>query len=131
MAGFSHSVIRIAVWNLAGNNILEPDVGIPAVSGKAERQAEGLALLDAELVTLVEVSSLNHITELADRLKTDFGVTYEHKIVAQPNGNIHIGFLHKPGIDVNDVELILPAAVWPSRPMSRSASLRRALWLST
>lgn len=106
MAEFSHSVIRIAVWNLAGNNIFQPDVGITPASDKAKNQAEGLALLDAELVTLVEVSPLSHITELANRLKNDFGVTYEHKIVAQPNSNIHIGFLHKPGISVTNVELI-------------------------
>ncbi|MFK8014254.1 MAG: GMP synthase [Gammaproteobacteria bacterium] len=106
MPEFSHSIIRVAVWNLAGNNIFQPDTGIPADSEKVQNQAEGLALLDADLVTLVEVSPLGHIVELADRLANDYGVIYEHKIVEQPNSNIHIGFLHKPGIDVTDIELI-------------------------
>lgn len=106
MIEFSHSVIRIAVWNLAGNNIFKPDVGIPAGSDKAQNQAKGLAMLDADLVTLVEVSPLSHITELANRLENDFGVAYEQKIVPQPNSHLHIGILHKPGISVTAVELI-------------------------
>ena len=106
MIEFSHSVMRIAVWNLAGNNIFDKDAGIPPNSEKAKNQAEGLALLDAEFVTLVEVSPISHINELSNRLKNDFGITYEHKIIAQPKSHLNIGFLHKPGVEVTNVNLI-------------------------
>ena len=105
MHQFSHSIARIAVWNLAGNNIFNPDVGIEPDSDRAERQAEGLALLDAELVTLVEVSPANHIDVLAQKLQ-GFGLDYQTKILPQANGNIHIGFLHKPGIEVENLAFI-------------------------
>tara|TARA_R110002050_G_C8918661_1_gene511276 strand:- start:927 stop:1367 length:441 start_codon:yes stop_codon:yes gene_type:complete len=69
-------------------------------------QAEGLALLDAELITLLEFSPLAHIEKLIELLEENHGVTYKHTILAQPNGNIHIGFLHKEGIDVENVQLL-------------------------
>lgn len=74
MATFDHSLARFAVWNLAGNTPSRPGDGIPGDSLKAENQAKGLALLDADFVTLVEVSPISHIEELANRL-TAFGLT--------------------------------------------------------
>lgn len=106
MSEFTHSLARVAVWNLAGFNVFDPDAGIDPNSDRALRQAEGLALLDAELVTLVEVSPLSHIERLAELLSGEFGVEYDHTILEQPNGNIHIGLLHKPGVDVSDVQLV-------------------------
>jgi len=105
MIEFPHSLARIAVWNLAGFNPLNSSIGIPANSERLKKQAEGLALLDAELVTLVEVSPIEHIDRLADEL-SKFGVTYIPRILPQPSGNIHIGFLHKPGIQVDNLELL-------------------------
>lgn len=105
MTNFNHSIIRAAVWNLAGFTRPGRPVGISARSKKAEKQAEGLALLDAEFVTLVEVSPLNYIETLVERLKT-FGVDYNHTILPQKSGNIHIGFLHKPGIEVSNPRFI-------------------------
>ncbi|GFE51537.1 hypothetical protein So717_32900 [Roseobacter cerasinus] len=105
MTNFNHSIIRAAVWNLAGFTRPGRPVGISARSKKAEKQAEGLALLDAEFVTLIEVSPLNYIETLVARLKT-FGVDYNHTILPQKNGNIHIGFLHKPGIEVTNPRFI-------------------------
>ncbi len=105
MAEFNHSIIRAAVWNLAGYTRPGSPVGISARSKKAEKQAEGLALLDAELVTLVEVSPFSYIDTLISKL-TKYGVHYNHTILEQPNGNLHIGFLHKPGIDVTNARLI-------------------------
>ena len=106
MAEFCHSVLRIAVWNLAGNNVFYKEAGIPPNSEKAKNQAKGLALLDAEFVTLVEVSPISHINELANRLANDYGITYEYKISDQPYSHLHIGFLYKPGIEVTNVKLI-------------------------
>jgi len=105
MSGFSHSIARIAVWNLAGFTLPDRPVGIGANSAKAKNQAEGLALLDAEFVTLVEVAPLNHIEVLARKLR-DYGIEYNHTILEQPHGNIHIGFLHKPGIEVENARFI-------------------------
>lgn len=106
MTEFKHSLARIAVWNLAGFNLGNPAAGIDPDSDQAKLQAEGLALLDAELVTLVEVSPLSHIDRLAELLEQDYGVRYERTILPQPNGNLHIGFLHKEGVEVENAQLI-------------------------
>ncbi len=105
MVTFSHSLARIAVWNLAGFNPVNTSLGIPASSDRVTHQIEGLALLDAELITLVEVSPIEHIDRLALGL-ADKGLDYQVKILPQPNGNIHIGFLHKPGVSVTGLQLI-------------------------
>ncbi|MBW4707682.1 GMP synthase [Roseobacter sp. YSTF-M11] len=105
MTNFNHSIIRAAVWNLAGFTRPGQPVGISARSKKAEKQAEGLALLDAEFVTLVEVSPVTYIETLVARLK-NYGVDYNYTILPQHSGNIHIGFLHKPGIEVTNPRFI-------------------------
>lgn len=106
MSNFKHSLARIAVWNLAGFNLNNPAEGIKPDSKRTKKQAEGLALLDAELVTLVEVSPLSHIDRLSELLASKYDVAYNSTILQQPNGNIHIGFLHKEGVEVNNVQLI-------------------------
>ena len=106
MSEFKHSLARIAVWNLAGYNQFNPSAGIDPNSERAEKQAEGLALLDAELVTLVEVSPMSHIDRLAQLLNDEYGIAYDHTILQQPHGNIHIGFLHKEGVEVSNTQLI-------------------------
>jgi exonuclease III len=105
MTTFNHSIIRAAVWNLAGYTGPGQPVGISPRSKKAHRQAEGLALLDAEFVTLVEISPFDYIETLVAKLQA-FGLQYNHTILEQPNGNLHIGFLHKPGIEVTNPRLI-------------------------
>ena len=105
MTDFNHSIIRAAVWNLAGYTRPGQPVGISSRSKKAQRQAEGLALLDAEFVTLIEVSPLNYIETLVSKLQ-GFGLCYNHTILPQKNGNLHIGFLHKPGINVSNPRFI-------------------------
>lgn len=97
MQTFSHSLVRVAVWNLDGFGGIDTD--------RMKRQALGLALLDAELVTLVEVPNMAYMDDLAAELET-FGVHYETTILEQPHGRLHIGFLHKVGIDVANPELI-------------------------
>lgn len=106
MSEFKHSLARIAVWNLAGYNQSNPAAGIGPNSNQAKKQAEGLAFLDAELVTLVEVSPVSHIHRLAKLLADEYDLTYNATILQQPNGNIHIGFLHKEGVDVSNAQLI-------------------------
>lgn len=106
MLSFPHSIARFAVWNLAGNTPFNPGDGIGAGSDKFSNQAKGLALLDAEFVTLVEVSPIEHIQRLADALRDDYGVEYNVTILPQPDSHLHIGFLHKPGIDVTNPRFV-------------------------
>lgn len=106
MSNFKHSIARVAVWNLAGFNQPNPAAGIGPNSNRAKKQAEGLALLDAELVTLVEVSPVSHIDRLVQLLASNYDVAYNSTILQQPNGNIHIGFLHKEGVDLSNVQFI-------------------------
>lgn len=106
MSTFKHTLARIAVWNLAGFNRFNPSLGIDLTGERVKRQAEGLALLDAELVTLVEVSPVGHIDRLVELLADEYGIDYQRTIVEQPNGNLHIGFLHKAGVELADVALL-------------------------
>lgn len=107
MPQFSHSVMRCAVWNLAGNNRFPGGAGTGIVpdSRKALNQAVGLSLLDAEFVTLVEVFPDDHIRWLAEEVRIrelDYQVTY----LPQPGSHLGIGFLHKPGIEVTNPRFI-------------------------
>ncbi len=97
MQSFEHALARVAVWNLAGFG------GI--TNARMKKQALGLALLDAELVTLVEVNPASYITQLATEL-AKYGVHYNTTIIPQPNGNLHIGFLHKAGVQVTNAQLV-------------------------
>ena len=106
MPTFSHSIARFAVWNLAGNTPFAPGAGIDTASEKAKNQARGLALLDAELVTLVEVSPLSHIDWLAQTLNDTYGVPYNVTILEQPDSHLHIGLLHKPGVEVSNPRFV-------------------------
>jgi hypothetical protein len=94
---FSHTIARVAVWNLAGFETISDEC--------VERQIEGLSLLDAELVTLVEVKPFSHMQRLADGLSA-LGSPYQWKMIQQPVGNLNIGFLYKPAVELGDPELI-------------------------
>ncbi len=96
MRSFQHTLARVAVWNLAGFG------GIP--DDRKQKQIEGLALLDAELVTLVEVNPVGYIDELRDGLAA-CGVDYSTTIIPQ-NGGLHIGFLHKDGVEVTNPRFV-------------------------
>lgn len=97
MQSFQHAIGRIAVWNLAGFGGID--------DARKAKQIEGLAVLDAEFVTLVEVNPVSYIDELAAGLK-DYGLDYKTTILSQNNGNLHIGFLHKEGMEVKNPTFI-------------------------
>lgn len=107
MATFNHSIARIAVWNLAGNDKFAggDGDGIDPKSRKAANQILGLAHLDADFVTLVEVFPENHIAFLAEKLAMK-GLDYQVTFMAQPHSHLGIGFLHKPGIEVTNPRFI-------------------------
>jgi hypothetical protein len=101
------SIAQIAIWNLAGNDKFAggDGNGIDPNSLKAGNQILGLARLDADFVTLVEVFPDSHITFLAEKLATR-GLTYDVTFLKQPKSHLGIGFLHKPGIEVTNPRFI-------------------------
>jgi hypothetical protein len=103
----SNSLLRTAVWNLASNDCYPggPCKGIVAEDPRAARQALGLALLDADLVTLVEVFPITHIDRLKELL-AEKTLDYEVTILPQPESHLHIGFLHKPHVTVANPRFI-------------------------
>jgi len=96
MQVFQNALARVAVWNLAGFGTIDQE--------RMKRQAQGLAYLDAELVTLVEVNPLTHIYELAAEI-SQYGIEYDATI-AEQDGNLHTGFLFKKGVKVSNLRLI-------------------------
>jgi hypothetical protein len=83
MSRFSHTTARIAAWNLAGFN--------PISDRKLANQVEGLAILDAEIVTLVEVKPFAHMQRLIDGLAQK-GCVYDSAMLAQ-SSDLNIGVL--------------------------------------
>ena len=97
MDNFGHTTAKVAAWNLAGWG------GIP--EERLKRQAEGLALLDAEIVTLVEINPLGALETLRKELEDKHKVIYQTCIVPQAN-DLHIGVLYKKGVTANNAYLL-------------------------
>ena len=96
MSDFGHTTAKVAAWNLAGFG------GISAE--QLEHQVEGLALLDAEVVVLVEINPLSALETLRQGLE-DKGVIYETSIIPQAN-DLHIGVLFKRGVTAENARLM-------------------------
>ena len=96
MSNFGHTTAKIAAWNLAGFGGIRND--------RLQRQVEGLALLDAEVVTLVEINPLSALNTLRQGLAAK-GVTYQASIVPQAS-DLHIGVLFKEGITATNPRLL-------------------------
>ncbi len=99
---FQKSTATVAAWNLATFEPLS-DVRI-------RMQAKGLAMLDAEFVTLVEVKNRDHIAALAQQL-AGAGVTYNFELIEQApttgtHDPMHIGVLFKEGVVVENASLL-------------------------
>lgn len=99
---FKKSTATIAAWNLATFEALSDE--------RIERQAKGLHLLDAELVSLVEVKNENHLSEMVRHLGDD-GVDYEYTLVPQdspdpPRKPMHIAIIYKRGVEVTNPFLL-------------------------
>ncbi len=107
MVLFNHSIARFAVWNLAGNDRFAggDGDGIDPASRKAANQIRGLAHLDADFVTLVEVFPASHIQLLAEKLALK-GLDYAVTFLPQPLSHLGTGFLHKPGISVTNPRFV-------------------------
>ncbi|MGB6152650.1 MAG: hypothetical protein WBG48_11715 [Pricia sp.] len=101
---FAKTTASIAAWNLATFERLSAD--------RIKLQARGLQLLDAELVTLVEIKDKDHIENIVAYLSNN-EVNYEYEFREQsPVGNnanhgpMHIGVIFKRGVKVDNVELM-------------------------
>ena len=106
---YVNSTATIAAWNLA--TYKNPDSDHDTLTPeRIERQAEGLRLLDAELVMLVEIRSEDHLKKLVEHLGND-GIEYEYDFIPQVNpgpshGLMHIGVIFKEGVEVSNSSLI-------------------------
>ena len=96
MTDFGRTTTNVAAWNLSGF--------YPIPADRLERQVEGLALLDAEVVALVEINPLSAIETLKQGLQ-DKGVSYEYTILEQEN-DLNIGVLHKTGVTATNPRFI-------------------------
>lgn len=96
MTNFEHTTARLAAWNLAGFNRINP--------ARTARQVEGLTLLDAEVITLVEVKPFEHMQTLIDGLAAK-GCTYESVMLAQAS-DLNMGILFKKGVEVTNPRFI-------------------------
>lgn len=96
MSEFGHTTAKVAVWNLAGFNAISDE--------KFENQVEGLSILDAEIVTLVEVRPLSYIDRIIEGL-AEKGSEYDKKILQQ-NEDLNIGVIYKKGVEAEEPEFI-------------------------
>lgn len=96
MNTFQRSTTNIAAWNLEGFD------GIP--DERIARQVEGLTMLDAEVVALVEINPLDALDKIKSGLSEN-GLSYRSSLIEQ-SGKLHIGVLHKEGVEVSNPRLV-------------------------
>jgi endonuclease/exonuclease/phosphatase family metal-dependent hydrolase len=96
MPHFDHTTAKIGAWNLAGFNTISPE--------RLKRQVEGLAILDAEVVTMVEVKPFSHMQDLIDGLAAK-GCEYQSVMLPQTS-NLNIGVLFKKGVEAANARFI-------------------------
>lgn len=94
---FSSSTARIAAWNLEGFN------GIP--EARLQEQATRIALLDAEVITLVEINPDNVLEDIKEMVLDDFGLCYDSILIEQ-EASLNIGVLFKCGISAGNARFI-------------------------
>lgn len=96
MSQFGHTTAKIAAWNLAGFDEIS--------QSRLEKQVEGLAFLDAEVVTLVEVKPFSHMQALIDGLAGK-GIEYGSRMLQQTS-DLNVGVLFKEGVEAGTPEFI-------------------------
>lgn len=96
MSEFSHTTAKVAVWNLAGFNTISDK--------KFENQLKGLAILDAEIITLVEVKPFSYLQRLIDGLAHK-GCQYRG-VILQQSRDLNIGVLVKAGVETQEPTFI-------------------------
>lgn len=96
MYAFQKSTANIAAWNLEGFN------GIP--NERLIKQIEGLAMIDAEVVALVEINPIEALDTIVAGL-SEKGLNYSYTILPQQD-KLHIGILHKEGVIASNPRFI-------------------------
>ena len=96
---FNQTTAKIASWNIAGFGPISAD--------RLQNQIDGLALLDAEVVTLVEVRPLSHMQDLIDGLAAK-GCVYR-SVILQQASDLNIGVLFKDGVHA-DPPVFIPGS---------------------
>jgi len=96
MNKFGRTTANVAAWNLSGFH--------PIPAERLEQQVKGLALLDAEVVALVEINPLSAIEDLQQGLQAK-GVNYDFAILEQQRG-LNIGVLFKQGVSATNPRFI-------------------------
>ena len=96
MFNFCQTTARIAAWNLQGFGGITEE--------RLQKQVEGLALLDAEVVTLVEINPPDTLDKLIQGLN-DKGLCYKSKLLPQTS-ELHIGVIYKQGITAENSRLL-------------------------
>jgi hypothetical protein len=102
---FSHTLLRMGVWNLAGNSAFFGGSSLEPDSRRAWHQVLGLCYLDADFLILVEVTPESHLGWLAEKL-AEKGLDYETTLLPQPGSHLHIGFLHRAGLSVENARFV-------------------------
>jgi len=96
MTAFGHTTAKVAAWNLAGFNTISAE--------RRDLQVEGLAILDAEVVCLVEVKPFAHMQALIEGLAAK-GCEYE-SVMLQQESDLNIGVLFKKGVEATNPRFI-------------------------
>ena len=96
MNTFSKSTANIAAWNLEGYFGISEE--------RLNRQIEGLAMLDAEVVALVEINPVAVLDKIIIGLDKH-GLKYHSELIEQ-SGKLHIGVLYKDGIVATNSRLV-------------------------
>ncbi|MDX2487946.1 MAG: GMP synthase [Gammaproteobacteria bacterium] len=96
MSSFQRSTANIAAWNLEGFE------GIP--DERIAKQVQGLSMLDAEVVALVEVNPIDSLEKIKAGLLEN-GLTYYSSLIEQ-SGKLHIAVLYKDGVVASNPRLI-------------------------
>ena len=96
MHTFQKSTADIAAWNLEGFH------GIPA--NRLKKQIEGLVMMDAEVVALVEINPITTLDTITAGL-SEKGLNYNYSILPQQD-KLHIGVLYKEGVIASNPRFI-------------------------
>ncbi len=96
MSEFGQTTAKVAAWNLSGFTRISEE--------KLKRQVDGLAILDAEVITLVEVKPFSHMQRLIDGL-AEKGCVY-HSVMLPQSSELNIGVLFKQGIQAKNARFI-------------------------
>jgi len=96
MNTFQKSTADIAAWNLKGFHRIPNE--------RITRQIEGLTMMDAEVVALVEINPINVLDKIKQGLLEN-GLEYDSHL-AEQNGNLHMGVIYKKGVTASNPRLI-------------------------